>query len=156
VLVDQTALPSLSQALFNFGKRSTYLTPPSDRKDMFDIALSGVVASLTLSGGAIYAGLQLTSRVGESALLSLPTVPATFLQVNTVISQLFDGKMTQLTDAAQGVLTGAPPAVHLHWLAIAGISTFVATTLQLIPLNNSAGRCGNICFYGRCSFVLAC
>jgi hypothetical protein len=140
VLVDQTALPSLSQALFNFGKRSTYLTPPGDRMDMFDIALSGVVASLTLSAGAIYAGLQITSRVDAAALLALPTIPAALLQVNTIISQLFEGKMAQITDTAQGVLTASPPAVHLHWLAIAGISTFIATTLQLIPLNNSAGR----------------
>lgn len=143
VTMSQAFVPALSGTLFNFGHRSVYLNKTRTRADLFDTALSGVLTSLTLSTAAIATGLQLTARASTEAVSGFPTVPVSLLQINTFISQVFLPKFGELYQTynpsalPEGLIP--EPQVHLHWLTLVGITTFIAATLQLIPIGNSAG-----------------
>ena len=77
------------------------------------------------------------------------------LKVNSIMAQLLSNIFPALAAAISssvavnpnldsisgGVLGGGVDAtlVHLHWLVIVGVMSFVSSVLQLIPLDNSAG-----------------
>merc|ERR1711998_98127 len=74
-------------------------------------------------------------QVGGAAAASFPTLPVSLLKVNAVVSNIF-------LPAFPGIIgnSGATAdSVHLHWLAIVGAVSFIANSLQLLPLDNSAG-----------------
>lgn len=84
--VDSLVLPSFT--LFNFGLRSTYVTQPMNRSALFDVAVSGILASLISSIIAIFIGFQLTEVDTPAMIAQNPTVPLSLLKTNTIISQL--------------------------------------------------------------------
>ena len=63
--------------------------------------------------------------------------------MNSVITQLFANAFPSLAAAFNTVSVNGVRAdgslVHLHWLVIVGMMSFIASVLQLIPLDNSAG-----------------
>ena len=80
------------------------------------------------------------------------------LKVNSIMAQLLSNSFPALAAAISssvavnpnldsisgGVLGGGgggvdATLVHLHWLVIVGVMSFVSSVLQLIPLDNSAG-----------------
>ena len=138
-------VPSIS--LFNFGFRSLYTSMPKNRNDIFDTASIGVSVSLLYSLGALFAGLQITSKAAVETVAAYPSVSLALLNSNAVVSQLLSymvpeaERISQSTAVATVAAAGAvvDPTVHLHWLAIAGAVSFIGSTLQLIPLDNSAG-----------------
>lgn len=87
---------------------------------------------------------------------TFPTVPIAMLKVNSIMAQLLSNSFPALAAAisssvtvnpnldsiSSGVLGGGgvdATLVHLHWLVIVGVMSFVSSVLQLIPLDNSAG-----------------
>lgn len=78
-------LPTLS--LFHFGSRSSYLTMPRSRNDLFDAAAVGAAFSVVSSLCLFFFGLTLTSQAPREALDSFPTISLAILQTNTVINQ---------------------------------------------------------------------
>eukprot|EP01038_Epipyxis_sp_PR26KG_P012481 gene12481-16741_t len=177
--IDSLILPSFS--LFNFGLRSTYITPPMNRSALFDVAVSGILASLISSIIAIFIGFQLTEIDTPAMIAQYPTVPLSLLKTNTIVSQLLSSHYgdnvlnivkNPLNDAignlgalgviagnnANDVITSVVPTkdvlVHLHWLVIVGSCSFIGNLFQLLPFDNSAGAKLVYAALGRESFIL--
>ena len=83
-------------------------------------------------------------------------MPIAVLKLNSIMAQLLSNTFPALAGAIStsvmvnpglesinsGVLGGGgvdATLVHLHWLVIVGVMTFISSVLQLIPLDNSAG-----------------
>jgi hypothetical protein len=145
--VDQVLVPTFS--VFNFGARSTYLTQPKTRADLFDTAAIGVSTALMLSLIVTFVGLQITSSAPPAEVITFPEVSISLLTTNTFVQQLLDWKFPGMLDAA-----GLGQSLHLHWLAIAGAGAFLANTLQLIPIDNSAGSKMSYAVLGHENFTI--
>ena len=74
------------------------------------------------------------------------------LKVNSIMAQLLSNSFPALAAAISSSVAVNPnldsisggggvdaTLVHLHWLVIVGVMSFVSSVLQLIPLDNSAG-----------------
>lgn len=157
VNVSSAIVPS-GNILFSYGPRSLYMNMPRNRNDLFDIAASGVLSTLTLSLATLSYGLKMTFEASQSALAAFPTIPAALLKVNTLLSQLFLNLFPDLTSAildptalpSAGVGVGmgggrlladsmGGTLIHFHWMVIVGALSFLGNVLQLIPIDNSAG-----------------
>ena len=148
VTVKTLTIPTLT--LSTFGSRSVYTNMPRSRDEMFDIALVGVAVPLLSALALMVYGIQLTTQVGGAAAASFPTLPVSLLKVNAVVSNIF-------LPAFPGIIgnSGATAdSVHLHWLAIVGAVSFIANSLQLLPLDNSAGSKLSYAVLGRENFDL--
>ena len=133
VTVKTLTIPTLT--LFTFGSRSVYTTMPKSRNEMFDIALVGVAVPLLSALALMVYGIQLTTQAGGAAAASFPTLPVSLLTVNAIVSNIF-------LPAFPGLMGGSgatSEVVHLHWLAIVGAVSFIANSLQLLPIDNAAG-----------------
>ena len=119
VELSQAFIPSFS--LFNYGQRSTLLTRPRNRNDLFDIAAAGTGTALVLSLAAVYAGLSLTQGVPKEVISSeFPTVPVSLLQLNTVLAQIFEPLYGSLYGATTIVTTTAADALPVTTAGAAG------------------------------------
>jgi len=145
--VDHVTVPTFS--VFNFGARSTYLTQPKTRTDLFDTAAIGVSTALVLSLLVTFVGLQITSSAPSAEVITFPEVSISLLTTNTFVQQLLDWKFPGMIDAA-----GLGQTLHLHWLAIAGAGAFLANTLQLIPIDNNAGSKMSYAVLGKENFTI--
>lgn len=126
-------------SLPTFGYRAIYENRAKTRNDLFDIAASGWFLSFILSLVTSIVGLQLTAAVSPDDLATLPSIPLMLLKSNPLVMQLFEGELPA-TAAALSVAGAAKDSlVHLHWLAIAGLFSMIANTLQLIPSRQTAG-----------------
>lgn len=133
IRLSQVVLPAASN-VFNFGHRSTILTPTANRNDMFDLAAGQIFVALALSIAAVFEGLQMTAGATQEAIALYPTLPVGLLKVNSIISSVLS---TNLLPDLYKIADNAD--VHLHWLVVAGLCSFTANILQLIPVDNSAG-----------------
>ncbi len=131
VRVSTLTIPTFT--LFNFGSRTVYDSRPKDRNEMFDIALVGISTALLSSVVLMVYGLVLTKEAGASALADYPTLPVSLLELNSVVNNIFVQQFPTV------FMNGDTSRIHLHWLAIAGAVSFIANSLQLLPLDNSAG-----------------
>ena len=119
--------------LFNFGSRTVYDSRPKDRNEMFDIALVGISTALLSSAALMVYGVALTKSAAATILADYPTLPVSLLELNSVVNNIFSHQFPML------FANGDTSRIHLHWLAIAGAVSFIANSLQLLPLDNSAG-----------------
>lgn len=140
-----TFIPTLS--IFNYGIRSTVLNPPRDRNEVFDLAASTIGSGLLLSTIAIYAGLFLTTSATTETLNTFPVIPVSLIQTNGILSEI----VKRAFDNSQEMFTQFPSSsfIHLHWLSIVGIATFLSTSLQLLPFDNSHGNRLNFAVFGN-------
>ena len=118
---------------------------PKNRNEMFDIALVGVAVPLLSALVLMVYGIQLTTQADSVVAASFPTLPVSLLKVNAIVSNVF-------LPAFPGLMKGngiTSETVHLHWLAIVGAVSFIANTLQLLPLDNSAGSKMSYAALGR-------
>lgn len=130
-----------------WGPRTLYTSMPANRNDMFDAAFLGAATTLLLSFGAILLGLDLTVNTPPEALESLPSIPLALVKANGITSEIFQWKFPQ-------ILADAPKTLHLHWLAISGLTSFIATSFNLIPIDNSAGSKMSSTIVGLEGFVV--
>merc|ERR1711871_996314 len=100
---------------------------------MFDIALTGIATALLSSVVLMVYGLVLTKGADASTLADYPTLSVSLLELNALVSNIFSQQFPAV------FTSGDTLKVHLHWLAIAGAVSFIANSLQLLPLDNSAG-----------------
>jgi len=147
--VSSVLVPTLST--FNFGIRSIYTTMPKSRNDMFDVAALQIGSSLLSSLALLLYGLSLTSSAAKETLSTFPTISISLLQSNNIVGQLLRNKFPEVFLNLSPV---ADTTVHLHWLAIVGASTFIASLLQLLPLDNSSGSKMSFAVLGRDNFEL--
>lgn len=156
--VTSVVVPSLT--LFTFGSRSIFTSMPKNRNDVFDVAAVGVSVALISSLAALFFGLQITASASSDVVANYPSVSLALLNTNAIVTQFLSYQLPVAaqvtTEAAVTVgdtVLAASPAVHLHWLAIAGAVTFIANTLQLIPVETSAGTKLGLAALGRDNFA---
>jgi len=99
--------------------------------------------------------LILTADASKEVLATYPTLPLPLLQVNTIISQFitsfcFPDLFT--TTSILSLQEASTTMVHLHWLAIAGAVSFISSTLQIFPIDNSSGSKLSYAALGRENF----
>eukprot|EP01039_Chlorochromonas_danica_P008178 gene8175-9021_t len=135
VKLDITRVPSLN--LFNFGTRSVLTTLARDRKDIFDLAWFSWSTGTVTSFIAVLLGIYFTKTASPEMVQSFPTIPSSIFELNTIIRQLFNGLMPNVLAVSEA--GKAETNVHLHWLAIVGMSGFISQVFQLLPLDSSAG-----------------
>ena len=151
--IDMTSLLIPTMSVFTFGSRSTYLNMPKSRNDIFDTTFSGVMVSLVASIVALVTGIYFTSIAPNEVLQSYPTVSLSLLTTNKIIEELLLYNFPTLVSDT-GIENGVDTLIHMHWLAIAGGLSFIASTLQLIPLDNSSGSKMTYAVLGRENFFL--
>ena len=141
--VTSLVVPAFS--LPTYGSRSIYTSMPKNRDDIFDAAAAGLIVALASSLLALYTGLQITAEASPEVVAGYPAMSLALLNTNAVVTQFLNYQLPQAAVLAREVaattvgITADPTTVHLHWLAIAGAVSFMANTLQLIPVDNSAG-----------------
>ena len=151
--IDMTSLLIPTMSVFTFGTRSTYLNMPKSRNDIFDTSFAGIMVSLVASIIALVSGIYLTSITPNDVLQTYPTISLTLLTTNKIIEELMLYNFpTILSDSS--IDKGVDTMIHMHWLAIAGGLSFIASTLQLIPLDNSSGSKMTYAVLGRENFFL--
>ena len=175
--VTSLVVPSFS--LFTFGSRSAYTSMPKNRNDIFDTAAIGVSTALIYSLATFYVGLQITAGASSEVVAAYPSVSLALLNTNAVVTQLLNYELPQLSQiaiatatatniaastAVQAVAIGTDisttsaiavdATIHLHWLAIGGAISFIANTLQLFPLDNSAGSKLGMAVLGNEQFTI--
>jgi hypothetical protein len=160
--ISSSVLPSFS--LFNFGSRSVCTSMPKNRNDAFDTAAIGISVALLGSLITLCLGLYITASATSEVLASYPSVSLTLLDTNAVVRQAMEFKFPAIFEplAAAKVATnliyggdgegGGDAQVHLHWLAIAGGVSFIGSTLQLFPFDNSAGSRMSSAVLGRINY----
>lgn len=146
VEVSVSYIPALS--IFSYGPRTTLVSMPKNRNDMFDITLAGIATSIGLSVAAMLVGLHYTEEASPDIIASYPLIPLSLLKVNTLVAQFltsqFGDIFSQLSDPKY-----AESTVHLHWLVIVGALSFIGSVFQLIPLDNSVGSKLSFAALGR-------
>ena len=146
-VAETITLPTLTT--FHFGSRSTYTTMPKNRSDMFDTAAIGISSALSISIALMVYGIVLTSQADSDTINNFPTISLSLLSVNSVIGSIFSERFPNIFSDLN---TFSDTTVHMHWLAIAGALTFVANSLQLLPLDNSAGSKMSYALLGKDNF----
>jgi hypothetical protein len=161
--LSSAVLPSFS--LFNFGSRTIFTSMPKNRNDVFDTTAIGIAVALTGSLILLFIGLQITATSAPDVVASYPTVSLSLLDTNAIVKQLmsyeFPAVFKPLSEAraATNMIYGGDGAgggdaqVHLHWLAIAGAVSFIGNTLQLFPLDSSAGSKMSMTVVGKNNFI---
>jgi len=152
--IKTTLLPSFSSlTLFTFGFRSTHLGLAKSRSDIFDVSAMGLGLSLALSLLCLYSGLVLTADASKEALATFPTLPLPLLQVNSVVNQFIASFFPDIfaTNEIPQELSMLN-TVHLHWLAIVGVVSFIGNILNIIPLDDSHGSKLSFAALGREKF----
>jgi hypothetical protein len=161
--LSSAVLPSFS--LFNFGSRTIFTSMPKNRNDVFDTTAIGISVALTSSLIILFTGLQITATSASDVVASYPTVSLSLLDTNAIVKQLmsyvFPAVFQPLGEAraATNLIYGGDGAgggdaqVHLHWLAIAGAVSFIGNTLQLFPLDSSAGSKMSMTVVGKNNFI---
>ena len=145
--VDSVVVPTFT--LPNFGARSTYVTMPKNRDDLFDVAAISSAVAVVNSLALLFYGLSLTASAAQDVLNSYPAISVSLLRTNTVVNQV-------ISNYYPGIFAGLSPEVdstiHVHWLAVVGATMFIANILQLLPIDNSAGSKMYLAVFGRESF----
>jgi hypothetical protein len=138
---------------------------PKNRDDVFDTTAIGISVALTSSLIILFTGLQITATSASDVVASYPTVSLSLLDTNAIVKQLmsyvFPAVFQPLGEAraATNLIYGGDGAgggdaqVHLHWLAIAGAVSFIGNTLQLFPLDSSAGSKMSMTVVGKNNFI---
>jgi len=135
-------MPSLTTGLA--GSITPIKSPPPNNKALFDFAIAGPLAGLTISIGLLFVGLELTRQMGLDA--ALPVLPVDLARSSSLgggMIQYFLGKYSLLPDQGPGAYVG------LHPFAISGWIGCTINALALLPLGHTDGGRISLSMFGR-------
>eukprot|EP00536_Pseudo-nitzschia_multiseries_P010800 jgi/Psemu1/326174/estExt_fgenesh1_pg.C_3420008 len=135
-------VPSLSTGLA--GAITPLKSPPPSKKALFDFAIAGPLAGLSVSIGLLFVGLELTRQMGVDT--SLPVLPVDLLRASSLgggMVQYFLGKYTLLAGQGPGAF------VELHPFAVSGLIGILTNALALLPLGHTDGGRVSLAMFGR-------
>ena len=136
----------------NFGQRSTYTSPFKNRNDLFDTAAIGIFTPLLLSFGLMYLGFSFGANDPKDVVENYPSIALSLLNTNSIVAEAINSQYPGIFDALS---QNAATTVRLHWMVIAGAISFIGNTLQLIPVDNSAGSKMSLAVFGLENFTVA-
>jgi len=137
-----TVVPSLSTGLA--GSITPFKSPPPSKKALFDFAIAGPLAGLTVSICLLFVGLELTRQMGLDT--NLPVLPVDLARASSLgggMMQFFLGKYTLLPDQGPGAF------VELHPFAVSGFIGCLTNALALLPLGHTDGGRISLAMFGR-------
>ncbi len=131
-------LPSFGD-VFSFGVHNAVKELPKNRRDIFDTFLSGILPTLLLSFVCMVAGLNSMKDLTVDQISHLPTISLGFLRSNHLIETFITANYPQLFYDVD--VSKASTLLHLPWLTIAGMGSFVGNIFRLLPFDHaSVGR----------------
>jgi hypothetical protein len=151
VKVVDTIIPALFKN-FNYGSRSLWLTTPKSRNDVFDIAFSTVAANLLMSVLTLYLGIANTISAAPEVLKEFPSIPISMIQTSSVVVEILSSAFANMKETL-GVFP-MEGDLHLHWLTIVGIGSFINTMIMLIPIGRNPGARMTLAMLGLSQFEL--
>lgn len=134
-------LPSLQ--IGSFGAITPFRSFPRDRAAMFDVAMSGPVASFLTSIVMMITGFLLTIRSSTEQISTLATVPAALMKTSLLV-----GWLTSIF-APKILLLSLSQPIAIHPLFLAGFTGIIFSALNLLPIGRLDG--GRACqsVFGR-------
>jgi hypothetical protein len=120
-------VPSITTGLA--GSITPLKSPPPNNKALFDFAIAGPLAGLTVSIGLLFVGLELTRQMGLDA--NFPIVPVDLARASSLsggMIQYFLGKYTLSPGQGPEAMVG------LHPFALSGLIGCFINALALLPL----------------------
>jgi hypothetical protein len=141
--VINTIIPS-SSLLPTFGSRSLYLNMPKSRRDLFDISIVNVAVGYVTSSILMIIGIMLSSQASSAELLTYTTIPVSLFKCNNIVGLYMNYQFPGILSDGNSV----GDIIHMHWLAIVGTVSFIATSLQLLPVDNSNGSKITFAYFG--------
>ena len=134
ITTSHISLPAFT--LPSYGTRVAYHSLPKNRQDLFDVSAIGFFTSIVTSSITFLVGMQLTASASPEVLDTFPTIQLQSIKFNAIITQLLNFQFPNLFNS---VISNPSTVVHLHWVAIAGIISFMAQCLHLLPVDNTVG-----------------
>jgi len=124
-------LPSLQIGIY--GSVTRLLSYPKDRKQLFDIAISGPLLGFLASLSVTGIGLSLTQTATASDLASFPAIPQGFFSSSLLLYQL--------SDVFLHISSVADPTtlVPIHPLVAVGVTGVLANSLNFMPIGRLDG-----------------
>eukprot|EP00980_Cylindrotheca_fusiformis_P031007 scaffold25699_cov137-Cylindrotheca_fusiformis.AAC.11 len=135
-------IPSITTGLT--GTITPLKSPPPNLKCLFDFAVAGPLAGLTVSLPLLLVGLEMTSSIDGNT--QLPVLPVDLVRASSLgggMVQFFLGNAVLMKDQ------GAAAMIALHPLAIAGFLGCMVNSLALLPLGHTDGGRISIAMFGR-------
>ena len=121
-----TPLPS--PQVGTFGCITPLLSFPSNRKSLFDLALSGPLAGMTISLLMMFGGLQATIHASDVTLSHFPVVPVGLFKCSLLTSIMLSSLAPKLM-----MLPLAQP-IPIHPLFLSGFAGLISSALNLLPV----------------------
>jgi len=121
-------IPLPCPQLGTFGCITPVLSFPSDRKSLFDLALSGPMAGLAISLLMMFGGIQATIRASNVAISTFPMVPVGLFKCSLLTSTMLATLAPKLM-----MLPTAQP-IPVHPLFLSGFAGLISSSLNLLPI----------------------
>jgi len=122
--------------LGTYGSNNALMSPPKDRKSLFDFAISGPLVGIITSVAVLFGGLFQTSSATAAVSSTFPNVSVDFLRISALASEILSnvvGGDILLTPDPVNTLVGVHP-----WV-IAGYIGILTNGLSLLPLGTTDG-----------------
>ena len=150
IKIKSILLPTLTVG--TFGQRSTYISPFKNRNDLFDTAAIGIFMPLVLSFGLMYLGFTMGASDPKEVVVNYPSIALSLLNTNSIVAEAINSQYPGIFDALS---QDAATTVRMHWMVIAGAISFIGSTLQLLPVDFSAGSKMSLAIFGLENYTVA-
>lgn len=119
--------------LGTYGTNNALMSPPKDRKSLFDFAISGPFSGLITSAIILFSGLFQTSSATAAVSSTFPHVSVEFLRISALASEI-------LSNVVGGDILLSPDPINtlisVHPWVIAGYLGILTNGLNLLPLGS--------------------
>lgn len=139
-------LPSLQ--IGSFGAITPFRSFPKNREAMFDVAMSGPIASFMSSIAFMIVGIFLTIHSSAEQISSLATVPAALMKTSLLV-----GSLTSVL-APKIMMIPLSQPIAIHPLFLVGFAGTVFSALNLLPIGRLDGGRACSAVFGRRNAVL--
>jgi hypothetical protein len=130
-----TLVPSIASGLS--GAVTSLKDPPKDKQALFDFAIAGPLAGITVSIIMLCVGMEATVNMDAASYADLPALPLTLLRQSSLGGGIIDGIAPGLLDLPDAALNSKPIAdvnIPLSPFAIAGFLGLMINAINLLPV----------------------